>query len=111
MPSTENFELARRKMLRADRALIEYLRHSTYNYAQEIQLASSVKSARDDFEVSVASYLPEISARPSASVPLGSAPAEAADARHECRNSTLVGIKPHHPSAKSFQDATHECPE
>jgi hypothetical protein len=97
MPYIEKFELARQRMLQADRALSNYLRSPFYNPEHAKQLADSVKTARDEFVASVASLLPEITPRPSGSVPLDSAPGEALDARHERRNPTLTDKEPPHP--------------
>jgi hypothetical protein len=64
MSYIEDYELARQRLLQADRALNEYLRHSPYNFAQETQLAGSVESARNEFLASVTFGLPEIILRP-----------------------------------------------
>ena len=70
MPYTYKFELARQKMLEADRALNDYLRNCFYSPEQEKRLADSVKAARDEFVDSVASLFPDISRRSADPVPL-----------------------------------------
>jgi hypothetical protein len=66
-------------MLRADRALNDYVRNSPYNTEREKQLEDSMKSAWDEFVDSVASLYPEIPPRPARLLPLDSPSGEARD--------------------------------
>ena len=77
MPITNNFEVARQKMLQADMELANHVRSAARNSEKYRQLLDAVKSARDEFVYSIASLSPEIIRPPSGPETLG------ADQRNE----------------------------